>query len=122
MFARFEPPAPLAVGYVDLPDRRSKLIVIEARPQDETRPLTFDGRPYRRVQTTPSIMPQERFEALLLDRAHARRRWENPLVAEVFHRAGLIEKWGRGTNRVADMCRTAAAASPARLARDRRRG
>ena len=22
----------------------------------------------------------------------------NPLIAEVFYRAGLIEKWGRGTN------------------------
>ncbi len=29
----------------------------------------------------------------------------NPLIAEVFHRAGLIEKWGRGTNRVIDACR-----------------
>ena len=33
-------------------------------------------------------------------------------IAEVFHRAGLIEKWGRGTNRVADMCRTAGVAPP----------
>ena len=36
----------------------------------------------------------------------------NPIIAEVFHRAGLIEKWGRGTNRVADMCRTAGVAAP----------
>ena len=27
----------------------------------------------------------------------------NPIIAEVFYRAGLIEKWGRGTNRVAAM-------------------
>jgi len=83
MFARFEPPAPLAAGYVDLPDRRAKLIVIEARPQDETRPFTFDGPPYQRVQTTTSIMPQERYEAMLLDRAHARRRWENQPAVDV---------------------------------------
>lgn len=36
----------------------------------------------------------------------------NPIIAEVFHRAGLIEKWGRGTNRVADMCRAAGIAPP----------
>lgn len=36
----------------------------------------------------------------------------NPIIAEVFHRAGLIEKWGRGTNRVSDMCRTAGLAPP----------
>ena len=36
----------------------------------------------------------------------------NPIIAEVFHRAGLIEKWGRGTNRVAEMCRAAYVAPP----------
>lgn len=36
----------------------------------------------------------------------------NPLIADVFHRTGLIEKWGRGTNRVAEMCRAAGIASP----------
>lgn len=29
----------------------------------------------------------------------------NPLIAETFNRVGLIEKWGRGTNRVIDMCK-----------------
>jgi ATP-dependent DNA helicase RecG len=28
-----------------------------------------------------------------------------PIIADVFHRAGLIEKWGRGTNRVIAMCK-----------------
>lgn len=36
----------------------------------------------------------------------------NPLIADVFHRAGLIEKWGRGTNRVAEMCASAGIALP----------
>lgn len=31
----------------------------------------------------------------------------NPIIADVFYRAGLIERWGRGTNRVIEMCRTA---------------
>jgi len=35
-----------------------------------------------------------------------------PIIADVFHRAGLIEKWGRGTNRVAEMCRAAGIPSP----------
>lgn len=29
----------------------------------------------------------------------------NPIIADVFNRVGLIEKWGRGTNRVIAMCR-----------------
>ncbi len=36
----------------------------------------------------------------------------NPLIADVFFRAGLIEKWGRGTNRVIEMCRAAHVAAP----------
>ena len=28
-----------------------------------------------------------------------------PIIADVFHRAGLIEKWGCGTNRVIAMCK-----------------
>lgn len=36
----------------------------------------------------------------------------NPIIAEVFHRAGLIERWGRGTNRVIEMCRAASIQPP----------
>lgn len=36
----------------------------------------------------------------------------NPILADVFHRAGLIEKWGRGTNRVIAMCRAAGLQPP----------
>jgi hypothetical protein len=46
-----------------------------------------------------------------LTRAHLSVQ-RNPIIAEVFHRVGLIEKCGRGTNRVADMCRPAGIAPP----------
>ncbi|MBI5902365.1 MAG: putative DNA binding domain-containing protein [Deltaproteobacteria bacterium] len=36
----------------------------------------------------------------------------NPIIADVFNRAGLIEKWGRGTNRVIAMCREAGISPP----------
>jgi len=36
----------------------------------------------------------------------------NPLVAETFHRTGAVEAWGRGTNRVIDLCRKHGAAPP----------
>ena len=38
-----------------------------------------------------------------LTREHQSRP-RNPLIADVFHRAGLFENWGRGTNRVIDIC------------------
>jgi len=36
----------------------------------------------------------------------------NPIIADTFHRTGLIERWGRGTNRVAEMCVAAGIAAP----------
>jgi ATP-dependent DNA helicase RecG len=80
---RFEPPAPVDVHFVDVAGGDRKLIVLDARPQGESRPFTFDGRAYQRVQTTTSVIPQERYEALLLERAHVRRRWENQPAVDV---------------------------------------
>jgi len=37
----------------------------------------------------------------------------NPIIADVFHLVGLIEKWGRGTNRVIEQCLSAGIAPPA---------
>ncbi len=36
----------------------------------------------------------------------------NPLIAGAFHRTGVVEVWGRGTNRVIDACRAQGAAPP----------
>ena len=38
-------------------------------------PFTYDGRAFDRVDNTTRKMTQERYEALLLERAHSRRRW-----------------------------------------------
>jgi len=83
MLERFEPPAAVEVEYVDLSDASKQAIVLKAQPAGDARPFTYDGRPYQRVETTTSVMPQERYEALLLDRAHARRRWENQPAVDV---------------------------------------
>lgn len=36
----------------------------------------------------------------------------NPLIAEAFHRTGAVEIWGRGTNRVIEMCEKHGATQP----------
>lgn len=38
-----------------------------------------------------------------LKREHSSRP-RNPLIAEVFYRRGLIERWGRGTQRIVELC------------------
>jgi ATP-dependent DNA helicase RecG len=83
MLDRFEPPAPVEVAILDLPGRGRQIVVLEAPAQEDARPFTFDGRPYQRVQSTTSVMSQGRYEELLLDRAHARRRWENQPAVDV---------------------------------------
>jgi len=82
MLERFEPPASIDVLTVELRGEKS-LIILQAGPHSEARPFTFRGRAYQRVQSTTSIMPQGHYEAMLLDRAHARRRWENQPAVDV---------------------------------------
>lgn len=77
MLDRFEPPAPVETAVVPLPDSTKSVVALQAPPIADARPFTYDGRPYQRVGTTTSRMPQQRYEALLLERAHARQRWEN---------------------------------------------
>jgi len=83
MLDRFEPPSPVTVELVDLPGRGLQIIVLAAPAQEQARPFTFAGRPYQRVQTTTSVMRQDRYEELLLARAHVRRRWENQPAVDV---------------------------------------
>ena len=46
-------------------------------PNPESRPYAFDGRPYQRIGSTTSIMPQTTYQRLLNERTHSRIRWEN---------------------------------------------
>lgn len=77
MLDRFEPPAPVETRVLPVPGSAKSVIVLQAPRIADGRPFTYDDRPYQRVGTTTSRMPQERYESLLLERAHARRRWEN---------------------------------------------
>ncbi len=46
-----------------------------------------------------------------LMKPHPSRPW-NPLIANVFHRRGVIESWGRGTLRMAELTRRAGLVAP----------
>lgn len=76
MLERFEPPAPVEAFTMGLPGNQRSVVVLQAGKTDGI-PFSYDGRPYQRVGSTTSRMPQDRYEALLLERAHARRRWKN---------------------------------------------
>lgn len=76
MIRRFEPSAPVDIERVQLGSGQEAL-VLRVSNSGETVPFTYDGRPYERIGTTTSVMRQQTYQRLLLDRAHARHRWEN---------------------------------------------
>jgi ATP-dependent DNA helicase RecG len=79
---RLEPPAPIEIKRIPLDEGRA-LLVLSASASPEATPFTFGGRPYRRIGTTTTVMPQEQYQRLLLERGHGRRRWENEPAAAV---------------------------------------
>ncbi len=73
---KFEPPVNLPVDR--LPVAEGKVILIlRVEGISDSVPFTFESRAYERVSSTTRKMSQARYERLLLDRGHAKRRWEN---------------------------------------------
>jgi ATP-dependent DNA helicase RecG len=73
---KFEPPVNLPVDRLPVAEGKVILILrVDGTP--DSVPFTFEGRPYERVSSTTRKMSQDRYERLLLDRGHAKRRWEN---------------------------------------------
>ena len=75
MLENLEPSLPITIEQVAL-DERHHLLLLTAPERVEDRPFTYKGRAYVRVGSTTSVMPRERYQQVLLDRAHTRRRWE----------------------------------------------
>jgi ATP-dependent DNA helicase RecG len=69
-----EPPAFPDIETVPLENGRT---VVALRVPGGGGPYTYGGRPYVRHGPTTSLMPRDRYERALLERMHARNRWEN---------------------------------------------
>jgi len=73
---RFEPPTHASIHKVKIKMGRDVVLVsVEGGQAD--RPFTYEGRAYERVASTTRRMPQAGYERLLVERGHAKRRWEN---------------------------------------------
>ena len=79
---KFEPPGHISIDRVPLPSGR-EILALSAAMAHDARPFAFNGRPYQRVGSTTTLMPQERYQRLLIERAHARNRWENEVATGV---------------------------------------
>ena len=73
---RFEPPAQVSMQRIKVsPDRDA--IAVAVRGGRDMRPFVYEGRAYERVGSTTRRMPQAKYERLLVERGHAKHRWEN---------------------------------------------
>ncbi len=77
MLDRFQPTAPVEMQISVLPDCGRSIILLEVPNGSDGAPYTYDGRAWQRIGTTTLRMPQDEYDRLLMQRQHARRRWEN---------------------------------------------
>jgi ATP-dependent DNA helicase RecG len=73
---RFEPPAHVAIHRVKVKSGRD-VIAVAVEGGRDMRPFVYKGHAYERVSSTTRRMPQAKYERLLVERGHAKRRWEN---------------------------------------------
>jgi ATP-dependent DNA helicase RecG len=91
---RLEPAATIAQMRV-LVEGTHEVLMLESTDRSLA-PYTYNGRPYRRIGNTTSLMPQAEYERRLLERGHPQRRWENQL-AERYRLRNLDTKEVRRT-------------------------
>ena len=82
VFGRFEPAADIGMEFVEVGGGREAIVCrVEKGPG---RPYVWEGRAYKRVQSTTVTMPQEEYERMLSDRKGFQSDWElqiNPALS-----------------------------------------
>jgi ATP-dependent DNA helicase RecG len=73
---RLEPPAHVSIHRVKVKAGR-EVVVVAVEGGRDMRPFAYEGHAYERVSSTTRRMPQAKYERLLVERGHAKRRWEN---------------------------------------------
>lgn len=73
---KIEPSSPVKLHFVQIPTQKNHIIVFEANPIKTEIPYTYHGRAYQRIQSTTSVIPQPRYQQLLLKRMQQNHSWE----------------------------------------------
>lgn len=83
MLHKFEPTPAIEVDYIILPQNHKYIIILTANSQVHHLPYTYLARPYQRLESETSVMPQARYQELMLTRMQLNHRWENLPAAHV---------------------------------------
>ena len=70
-----EPFATITVSYVSIPDTEKQVIALYAEEQRYMCPFMYKGRAYQRIESITSVMPQNKYNHLLMQRG-GKYSWE----------------------------------------------
>lgn len=74
---RFEPTVFTDVQYIPIPTQKNKYVIaIHFEDLFRRKPYQFDGRAYIRIESTTSVMSQESYNELLINKHQELFRWE----------------------------------------------
>jgi ATP-dependent DNA helicase RecG len=75
LLTKLEPPTTLEISYIPI-ENNKYVIKIDAAPNQASMPYVLDGKPYWRVESSTKMMPQQRYQQLLLEKSHKLHSWE----------------------------------------------
>lgn len=73
---RIEPFATIEVSYTAIPDANKSIITLYVEEQRYMRPFSYKGRAYQRIESVTSVMSQEKYNLLLMQRG-GKYGWES---------------------------------------------
>ena len=73
--SRLEPSVNVQIFYVSMPDSEKKVIALHVESARMERPFCYKGRPYMRIENVTTIMPQDKYNHLLIQRG-GKYSWE----------------------------------------------
>ena len=72
---RVEPFATIEISYIAIPDTNKSIISLHTEDQGYMRPFSYKGRSYQRIESVTSVMPQDIYNHLLMQRG-GKYAWE----------------------------------------------
>lgn len=72
---RIEPLAIVHVSYIPIPDTQKQVVALQVEAGRLARPFMYKGRPYQRIESVTSVMPQDTYHQLLMQRG-GKYGWE----------------------------------------------
>jgi ATP-dependent DNA helicase RecG len=84
MLRKFEPAVHIGVEYLAIPNTSRMIIVFEVNAEAQVQmPYCYEGRPYWRIESSTAIMPQSRYQQLLLARMSRVQSWETQISPQL---------------------------------------